>query len=78
MKDAHCGLVAGAALDELVDAAVLERNQTGRARQVALHDPHLRLFFGIPFVAEIDPEQLGLIHAPRRKEADRQANSSVN
>ena len=30
------------------------------------------LLFCIPFVTQIDPEQFGLIHAPRRKEADRQ------
>ena len=49
-----------------------QRDQAGRAGQIALHHPHLGLFFRIPFVTEIDPEQFGFIHAPRRKEADRQ------
>ncbi len=61
-----------AALHELVDAAVFERDEPGSAGEVALQHPHLRLFLAVALVAEIDPEQLGLIHAARREETDRE------
>ena len=57
-------------------AAVLERNQARRTRQIALHYAHLRLFLGIPLVTEIDPEQLGLIDASSAQRSEWRANSA--
>src|SRR6185437_1771676 len=63
---------AGAALNNLVDAAVLQRNKARRTGQVTLHQPLPRLLFAVIAVAEIDPEQLGFVHAAWREEAHRQ------
>src|SRR4029453_14098980 len=63
-------VVPGATLDEFIDAAVLERNQPRRTRQIALHDAHTRLPLGLALGTKVDPEQFGLIDAFRRKEAN--------
>ena len=61
-----------AALDEFVDAAVLQRHQAGGAGEVGLAQPHGGLIVIVAFVAEVEPEQLSLVDAARYEEPDGQ------
>ena len=61
----------GAALDEVADATVFHRNETGRSRQVELLQPAAAQIRRVVGVTEIDPVEVGLVHAARHELADR-------